>query len=466
MKNNSPKNIHSQLFSTKKSNPLLANKDVIGIGTGPFNLSLAALLHPIKNISSIFFDKQSEFIWHKGLLFSDAELQVHYLKDLVSLVDPTSPFSFLNFLAIHKRLYQFITADFNRVSRQEFNQYFNWVCQQLYNVKFNSHVKEISLHQNNLRVLIETTKTSFYLQTPTVVMGIGLQPYIPPFAKNYLNKNVFHASDFLKNEINYSGKTVAIVGGGQSAAEIMKHLISHHSHAIKSLIWLNKRDNFLPIDESPFVNDLFTPAYNNYFYKQPEDQKNLALIKQQIFSDGISPTTLRNIYQGLYRLQFLTKSPLVCSLIPSVELVNMQQQYQDWQLIIKHHTQDKLIPLNADIIIFCTGYRYNIPEFLAPLHNKLSTNTQGQLQINHDFSLQWNGPKNCKLYIQNGAKHSHGIADPNLSLMAWRSATIINSIAGKNIYSTENQGAFLDWQADTLTTLQNNNEPILPPLNK
>ena len=38
------------------------------------------------------------------------------------------------------------------------------------------------------------------------------------------------------------------------------------------------------------------------------------------------------------------------------------------------------------------------------------------------------------------------IADPNLSLMAWRSATIVNSLTKKNIYPIEDQGSFIDWQ--------------------
>jgi len=447
--------IRHKFFSVKKQKYLLKSSDIIGIGAGPFNLSLAALLDPIKNITSNFFDKQTEFIWHKGLLFETAQLQVHYLKDLVSLVDPTNRFSFLNFLANHKRLYQFITADFSRVSRTEFSQYFNWVCQQLPNIKFNSDIKEIIPYKNQLRVRIETSETTSYLLAPNVVMGIGMQPFMPAFAKKHLNRTAFHASSFLQNNVDYAGKTVAVIGGGQTGAEIVKHLISQQSNAISNLMWLSRRDNFLPIDESPFVNDLFTPSYSNHFYNQPEDKKSRWLIKHRLFSDGISPSTLKEIYQDLYRLQFLAKSPLVCSLMPGVELIDMQQQNNAWQLIIKHHDQEALIQLNADIVIFCTGYRYNIPEFLEPLQNRLLKNSQGQLLINNDFSLQWDAPKNCKLYIQNGASHSHGIADPNLSLMAWRSATIINSITGKNIYPTENQGAFLDWQGNTIKEQQN-----------
>ncbi|TIE23568.1 L-lysine 6-monooxygenase, partial [Legionella pneumophila] len=75
--------------------------DVIGVGIGPSNLSLAALLSPIKNISSCFYDRNDSFSWHPGMLLPDSEIQVNYLNDLVTLVDPTNPFSFIAYLVKH-----------------------------------------------------------------------------------------------------------------------------------------------------------------------------------------------------------------------------------------------------------------------------------------------------------------------------------------------------------------------------
>nr|WP_262927977.1 lysine N(6)-hydroxylase/L-ornithine N(5)-oxygenase family protein [Paraburkholderia phenoliruptrix] len=61
-------------------------------------------MRPHQEIKARFFDKRSEFQWHSGLMLPQAALQVPYLKDLVSLVDPTNELSFLSFLAKHKRL--------------------------------------------------------------------------------------------------------------------------------------------------------------------------------------------------------------------------------------------------------------------------------------------------------------------------------------------------------------------------
>ena len=71
--------------------------DVIGVGLGPFNLGLAALLDPT-DLDAVFFDDKPDFAWHPGLMLPDAEIQVPFLADLVTLADPTSPYSFLNYL--------------------------------------------------------------------------------------------------------------------------------------------------------------------------------------------------------------------------------------------------------------------------------------------------------------------------------------------------------------------------------
>ncbi|MFH8467621.1 hypothetical protein [Streptomyces sp. NPDC017991] len=39
-----------------------------------------------------------------------------------------------------------------------------------------------------------------------------------------------------------------------------------------------------------------------------------------------------------------------------------------------------------------------------------------------------------RIYIQNGARKSHGVADPGLGLAAWRSAVILNSLLDKEYY--------------------------------
>ena len=70
--------------------------ECVGVGVGPANLSLASLLHGCPELPNLFLEKREVFGWHDGQLIPDATLQVSIFKDLVTLSDPTSPFSFLS----------------------------------------------------------------------------------------------------------------------------------------------------------------------------------------------------------------------------------------------------------------------------------------------------------------------------------------------------------------------------------
>ena len=72
--------------------------DLIGVGIGPFNLGLAALSAPVPELDGLFLDEHEEFSWHPGMLIEGTTLQVPFLADLVTMADPTSPYSYLAYL--------------------------------------------------------------------------------------------------------------------------------------------------------------------------------------------------------------------------------------------------------------------------------------------------------------------------------------------------------------------------------
>lgn len=80
--------------------------DLIGIGFGPSNIALAIALEERARtqgeLQVLFLDKQADYRWHGNTLVSQSELQISFLKDLVSLRNPTSPYSFVNYL--HKQI--------------------------------------------------------------------------------------------------------------------------------------------------------------------------------------------------------------------------------------------------------------------------------------------------------------------------------------------------------------------------
>ncbi|BBP83717.1 hypothetical protein PHLH8_33590 [Pseudomonas sp. Pc102] len=108
--------------------------DLIGIGFGPSNLALAIALQERARhqgaLDALFLDKQADYRWHGNTLVTQSELQISFLKDLVSLRNPTSPYSFVNYLHQHGRLVDFINLGTFYPCRMEFNDYLRWVAGQ------------------------------------------------------------------------------------------------------------------------------------------------------------------------------------------------------------------------------------------------------------------------------------------------------------------------------------------------
>ena len=106
--------------------------DLIGIGFGPSNLALAIALQEREKaqgkLDVVFLDKQADYRWHGNTLVTQSELQISFLKDLVTLRNPTSPYSFVNYLKAHDRLVDFINLGTFYPCRMEYNDYLRWVC--------------------------------------------------------------------------------------------------------------------------------------------------------------------------------------------------------------------------------------------------------------------------------------------------------------------------------------------------
>ncbi len=105
--------------------------DVIGVGVGPFNLSLAALCQPLHDIKTLFLDQKDQFNWHPGMMIEGAHLQTPFMSDLVTMADPTSPLSYLSYAKQTNRFYPFYIRENFFLQRKEYNQYCQWVSQHL-----------------------------------------------------------------------------------------------------------------------------------------------------------------------------------------------------------------------------------------------------------------------------------------------------------------------------------------------
>jgi lysine N6-hydroxylase len=415
--------------------------ELVGVGIGPANLSLAALLRRRLGLSAVFLDEKPAFSWHAGLLLPASQLQVHFLKDLVSLVDPTHPLSFPAFLVDGGRMYRMLIAGRARVPRKEFEDYYRWAADRLDNLRFGVSVSGVEW--NGDIFVVHTSDGP--LLARNLVSGVGRRPYLPPCAAGHDPDRVFHASSLLDQRRDLAGRRVAVIGGGQSSAEVVYHLLTSSTDRPAQITWGTRRRSLLPLDDSPFVDEFFLPNYSRYFHRLPDDERAQLLEEQKLASDGISVELLHAIYRRLYDLEFVEGAGRPCRIIVDHELTGVRESggeiILDWR-----STRSGAITREAvDVAICATGYEHRLPRLLSGLADRL-VQVRGEPVVRSDFTLAWDGPAGNRIFVQNAARRAFGIADPNLSLLAWRSATIVNSLAGDPVYDTGSVSAAMDWR--------------------
>ena len=156
--------------------------DLIGIGVGPANLSLAALLTTARergqtSLSSIFLERNPSICWHSEQMFPGTLMQTEFYRDLVTPIDPTNRFSFLNYLKSNARLEQFFCSSSIYPSRREFEEYFNWVATQIADIVFAVNVSSVDYDpETNLFVGRKREPAASTYASKHIVLGYGAEP--------------------------------------------------------------------------------------------------------------------------------------------------------------------------------------------------------------------------------------------------------------------------------------------------
>ena len=435
-------------MSTHIESPTL---DLAGLGIGPFNLSIAALLTEVPECKAAFFDQKAGFNWHPGMLLPGVRLQTSYLKDLVTGVSPTNNFSFLNYLVKKRRFYQFLSAELTAISRKEYADYLTWVSDQLHSLNFGHGIEAVSFEEDQF--ILELSNGEKHA-AKNICLGTGKQPYVPDCAKEHLGQNCFHAIGIALKDLDLNNKKVAIIGGGQTGAEILETILDRRWGEPTDVSWVSRRQNFEPLDESPFTNEYFTPQYVDTFYHQPDRIKDRVMHSQKLASDGISPDTLKSLYRKLYEYNIDSGVGFNLHMRPNRELFAMEKQGGTYKINALNGLTQQVETTFADVVILCTGFEFSMPSYLEPIKHKLNLDEKGRYKLGRDFHVEWDGPESNRIYAVNAGRHSHGIAEPQMSLMCWRSATIINDMLGLDVFDLNQSMNMVEWSTESPAELE------------
>jgi lysine N6-hydroxylase len=410
--------------------------DIIAVGIGPFNLGLAALTHSIPNLQCLFFDQHDSFNWHPGLLLEEASLQVPFYADLVTLADPCSRFSYLSFLKSTDRLFRFAIRENHFPTRIEYNEYCQWVAAQLPCLHFGYTCTHVYWREPDQCYAVQLTDRSGQIHMfhgKHLVIGTGTVPAIPFCAEGIEHPAIFHSSDYLFRKDEIAGKNhITIIGSGQSAAEIFQDLLTN-GNGSKPLSWFTRSPRFHPMEYSKLTLEMTSPDYIDYFYGLSLSKKKKALAGQHNLYKGINFSLINAIYDKLYTLRSNKKAPPV-ALHTNSELTKITAQPdQSLQLTFYHGETEKTFTYPTEALILATGYRYEIPDFLKSIQDRINWTPEGLYAVNRNYSIN----EGESIFVQNAELHTHGFNAPDLGMGPYRNAIILNRILGTEHFSLE-----------------------------
>ncbi|HKX87123.1 MAG TPA: lysine N(6)-hydroxylase/L-ornithine N(5)-oxygenase family protein [Flavobacterium sp.] len=417
--------------------------DFIAIGVGPFNLGLACLTEPLKDVNGLFFDKSEKFNWHPGMLLQDTTLQIPFLADLVTLADPTSPFSFLNYIKEQGKMYSFYIRENFLLLRNEYNQYCQWAIQKLPNVFFNTEVTHIEYDEVNEIYLVTTLdtldKTEITYATRKLVFGTGTTPYIPKSCQSLKGKAV-HSSEYLNHKAQLqSKKSITVLGSGQSAAEIFYDLLQEIDTYGYQLNWITRSPRFFPMDYSKLTLEMTSPEYVDYFYNLPADKRDSLLAKQKHLYKGINKDLIESIFDTIYTKKVISNIDVNLRTNSACVATEYHQENKSFELELHQVEEDQKYRHNTEALVLATGYGYQIPKFIEGISKRIQWDDKGRYATNRNYSIDNNANE---IFVQNAELHTHGFVTPDLGMACYRNSYIIREITGIEHYPIEKRIAF------------------------
>ncbi|KAF4406866.1 MULTISPECIES: lysine N(6)-hydroxylase/L-ornithine N(5)-oxygenase family protein [Streptomyces] len=417
--------------------------DLIGIGFGPSNVAMAIALseHNARvgrqeAVTAHFFERQPSFGWHRGMLIDDATMQVSFLKDLVTVRNPSSEYSFLCYLQSRGRLIDFVNGKSLFPLRVEFHDYFEWAAAQVDDMVSYGHevVAVRPVVRDGVVECVDVTARSgaetVVHRARNLVIGTGLRPQMPDGVER--TERIWHNSDLLARVDSLDGtrpSRFVVVGAGQSAAENVAYL--HRRFPEAEVCAVFSRYGYSPADDSSFANRIFDPSAVDDYFRAPDGVKRKLMdyhanTNYAVVDIDLIDELYRQAYQekvlGAERLRFLNVS----------RLTDVAETPDQVRATVESLVTGERTPLDADVVVYATGYRpADGLGLLGEIGEHCHRDDEGRVRVERDYRVAADPGLRCGIYLQGGTEHTHGITSSLLSNTAIRVGEILESIVGR-----------------------------------
>lgn len=430
--------------------------DFVGVGIGPFNLGLAALADRTSDVEGIFFEETSRMEWHPGMLIEGTDLQVPFIADLVTFADPTNPYSYLNYLHKHGRMYPFFFYQKLNVPRQEYNDYLQWVADQIDSLRYGKRVidviDKVEGEDRFYEVVVydkeSDEKKSYFAKH--VVMSTGSTPLVFDNVKGLPNEDVVHTSRYLyEKDALLESNHITVIGSGQSAAEIVEDLLVERKNHDYYITWFTRSVGIFQLDTAKLPQEFFSPDYVEYFQSLTYEQRMDTLPDLDSLQNGVDPSTLSSIYDHLYHGSIGREKPNI-TIQPSTEIKGIEPNDNNTYTLKCHQWQaDDTFDYETEKVVLATGYKPNIPDwFNERFKDEVVWEGDKQYKLTKNCEMVFKDERPNKIFTTTNIEHAHGTGANNLGLAVNRNVKIINAISGKSTYIDGEDTIFQQFRMD------------------
>ena len=416
-------------------------RDLIGVGVGPANLSLASLLvtareRGLTSITATLFECEVTVFWHSLQMFPGSLMQTEFYRDLVTPIDPTSKFSFLNYLKAQARLDQFFCSSTIYPTRREFEDYFRWVAGQIGDVIFGVAVNGVD-YDAKKNLFVVDAETYGRCETKHIAFGCGARPRSRVEVSR--SDRIVDVSRLLTFTFPEMLNRILVVGGGQSAAECLNHLLDRFSERPVRIDWVTSETSFRGLDTSNFSRETFSIAYAQMFSSLSSEARERINQDDKSVANGMTPLYAQTLYQRLYRLRHYPPSDNTSPVVhvrANTEVVETREEPAGVSVTAHIVSTGKTDVIVYDCVILCTG----LDDQTILASSIIGPELRRRLHKNQDragYAVTWDGPPDRMIFVQSQNKVTHGLGDASFVTAAGRNAAILNSIAGREIYKID-----------------------------
>lgn len=412
------------------------------IGAGPSNLALAVALEecgsPDLAANAMILEQYEDVKWQRNLLLPWTRSQVSYVKDLVTLRNPRSRFSFLNFLHERGELDGFVNLGTFNPFRWQLSTYQQWVADTLEHVQVRYSVRAeriLPIHAEDGTILGFAVPLSDgdTILCRDLVVGTGRDAFVPEVFHGLPAERVVHSTEYgsrigATTDLARPGRPLrpVVVGGAQSAAEMFMAL--HQDAPGSSPMMLLRSVALKDYQTSKFVNELFFPSFVDEFFAMSEAARMKVLAEMHLTNyAGLAGPFLEELYTMIYRQKMLGQP--VSTIRGLTEVVGARVESgpggDEVVLDVRDLKDDGVEQVRCDAVFLGTGFDRRMPAMVRHLADAVEL---PEITVNRRYRVDLGAGARGALYLQGVNEATHGISDSLISVLAHRSADIAGDI--------------------------------------